>query len=291
MKQFFMKIVVSLCALSSLQGMEVWRETKKSENTFLINAKKQKTPFSKSPFFVNQFSIYEDSPQHFLRTTKALPNDIKQYIVNKVLSLLTNEFDHKRARMLLSGNDPILLLKLICRAQKMCPLIIGNKTFGWKDLIVLTKDTQEQLFVVGNPNECYSCITGFDNNTIEGDCAPCTRTLYCLPECFYGAVRPDLNVLRNQSIHIKKDLIIQRADYSLAFLGCIPSCTAGAILSASFIKILTACFTFQPQAWCIPIVCCAMNVCAFPLNRLLIQQRCGSCLCTQTCPATKERLG
>jgi hypothetical protein len=175
----------------------------------------------------------------------------------------------------------------------MCPITIGNKAFQWEDVIVLTKEQQDKLFKIGNPDPCYTCLTGFDNNFIETPCNFCTKAVYCLPKYCCGAIEPDIKFLEDQPEHIKKELLIHTTDYSLAYLGCIPCCTVLAILSYFALGIANSCAiscclkTLPSSIWLIPKLFGAANTCAFPLNRLLIKTKCGCGL--QTCPAREKR--
>lgn len=167
-------IMLFLCAIHRADSAEIWYETKDSETQPLIDKSKQ-----------SEFS--------FVKRIALLPSDIQRNILSKLFSGSKEDDEQNSAK--LTSLDPGLGLKLFFRSQKKCPLTIGNKTFDWQDLIRLTKQQQKDLFSIGNPGCCYSCITGYDNNRfgVGTSVSNCSN---------YWPMRVD--ILEKQPEHIKK---------------------------------------------------------------------------------------
>lgn len=279
--------------MHTIQGMEVWGQTKVSEERTLIINSRQSLSYSSFLCHPYNNSLEKEELNDFLKASaEQLPAEIKKNIATIFvrLYLLENNLNDIRS-------DYLGALNLLCRSQNMCPLTIGNKTFEWKDIIVLKREQQDKLFVMGNPDSCYTCLTGFDNHYIERseNCCKgcpkyccgvplpvvagnfCTKAAYCLPKYCCGAVAPDMRFLEDQPKHIKKNLIVQEANCNLACLLAF----IGGFFSWYVPVMLTVCSvcSHSPVVWWpFSISFGLATPCSCVVNRLFIKAHdCCSC--------------
>jgi len=237
-------MVLLLCAMHSTQGMEVWGETK-SEKTVLNREK-----YSNYNSLPNSSAVSSEEREYlkaFLKASaQALPPDIKACIATKLVQL------YFLTALKCIEEKPLEVLNLVCQVQSICPLTIGEKTFEWKDLIVLKKKKQESLFNLGNPSTCWKCFTGLDNITVPGSCSnvdyaikagvaklqcrdvPAARAISC-----YSMD----NDLDDMPAHIKKNLIIQESECCtpILFGCCAPLALSGSLLGLASLIFSSSC--------------------------------------------------
>ena len=238
MGQLKKAVVLLLCMMHNAQGMEVWGETKSPEKRLLINENKQSHYSSLINPYDNKLNIkyeYGKTEISFVAYIANLPHDIRTNILSKLFSTTRKQDAKIRVKLLSLDHD--LVLTLFCRAQKMCPLWIGNKKFGWKDLIMLTKGQQKELASLHNPSgRCDGQILGSDKR--------CSA----------------LDILKKQPDYIKKDLIVRLHESYFAMhpvpglLVCAGLCMPPFIYSTfGFISLCTgqpACAPFvHAYAW------------------------------------------
>jgi hypothetical protein len=179
MQKLIAVMLLSLCAIHNAHGAEISYKTKNYPETRPLIPKDNCSNAS------------------FVRRVALLPLDVQRNVLRKFFSDTREDSERNKDRFLLL--DPRLVLKQYFRAHEMCPLTIGNKTFGWKSLIRLTKKQQEDLFSIGTRGICYSCITGYDNTKFgkEG----------C--DLLGGNYASRFELLAEQPDHIKKGLVIE----------------------------------------------------------------------------------
>lgn len=286
--------MIMLCTLYQLQGMEVVGETKVREKKSLIESNKHVDYCglieSRDISYMahDELKKRKELTAYLKASAQELPYEIRAYIAEKFTQL------YLRDNSLFVESDPLVALRIVCHVQKMGSLIIGNKTFDWKDLITLKKEEQDRLFVIANPDSWYTCLTGFDNNFIAAPDDHCTKAAYCLPNYCCGTVAPSVKFLEDQPQHIKKNLLVQQADYSSICCGCIPQCVGVSIGGCVFVGVINVIMfsstgTSCGCLWYIPATTCASKAGALVLHRLLMSVKyCGFCG-NGTCLAYERR--
>jgi len=107
-KHMNMMVVLLLCAMHSAQGMEVLGETKP-----LINESKQ-SHYSSMP--KPKDDELKELKVLLSFSAKLLPAELKKHIASNFVKIYLEQ------EKISIESDPILVLRLLCRAQNMCPL-------------------------------------------------------------------------------------------------------------------------------------------------------------------------
>jgi hypothetical protein len=289
MKQPAGVLMMILFTICQVQGMEVVGETKIHEKKSLIESNEQVgycgliRSHDISCMTHDELKKRKELKAYLKASAQELPYEIRAYIAAKFVQLYLQD------NSLVIESDPLVVLRILCRTQKMSSLTIGNKTFDWKDFITLKKEARDKLFIIGNPDPLYTCLTGFDNNFIATPNDHCTRAVYCLPQYCCGAVAPNIKFLEDQPQHIKKNLLVHQADYSSICFGCIPPCAVLSVSCCLLVGVVNLIALSCKGAscgslWYIPATTCASKIGALALHRLLMSVKCcgfcgkGTCL-------------
>lgn len=216
MNKLILVIAVLLCLLHDVQGMEVWGQTKiPEERALIINSRQSSYSSLFNPY--NNSLEKEELDEFFKASVTQLSHDVKACIARMFVRVYLLQHD---LNVIQSDSDPLGILNLLCRVQSRCPLVIGNKTFEWKDIIMLERKQQQGLFAIGDPSRCYVCCTGYDNVKFAGT-----------------EINAQVETLKKSPAHIKKDLIIEAypehahpyGGHGLCMIaGCIGAGEAGA---------------------------------------------------------------
>jgi hypothetical protein len=211
MKQLIAMAIVGF-SVFHVQSMEVWGEVKGSEKSFLINAERQKA------------YGYDNLPKPWIASIKLLPHELKEHTQSFFLAAYLNEFGDEKKKELLSKHHPVLLINLIVRAERLCPLYLGNKKFGWKDVVVLKKKEQEDLSKICNQDPYDSLCVGTNNK------------LFCNYGCskYCASIREKtyLEILQSMPENIKKDLIVNQVDGRTCSVCCLMTVPLPSLISS-----------------------------------------------------------
>lgn len=222
MQRLIAVLVISLVMIFDVQGMEIVGETKKLNN-FSTNCGGMYSDYYETQKFLAHKTIdYNIPEQSVCRSFYNLPSDIQNSILNTMFELLGEKKEKYRRRMSLL--KPALFL--FQRTQMNGPLNLGNKTFEWKDVIVLKKKQQEDLVKLCNPDPYYSAWVGTSNGLF-------CRHLCSFKCCGCSDQDSDINLLKGMPAHIKKGLIVHVADDSVCCLYEL-TISLGTFLSAPF---------------------------------------------------------
>lgn len=196
-----MMMILSFSIFSYIQSMQVYGETKRLREGLVSSSANRPHSYSPEliPFLPSQS---KELKEYVSLSCHLVPQDIKNCIAAKFVHIYLEKHGINQIK-----SDPLLVLKLLCRAQSSDILLLGNKSFGWKDLILLKKEQQEDLVRLCNPNPYYSACVGTSNTLL------CEYGL-TLKACGCSSQESDLDTLKSMPIHIKKGLIVNVIDNS-----------------------------------------------------------------------------
>jgi len=226
---------------------------------------------------IDKFLVLEIEP---LKTIKELDEAIKP-IIRKLFVLEIGAI--KMIKAIDEESDHMQFLKQILRVKKACPLTIGNKTYQFSDLDYLLsaeKKDQDELFLLGHPNEYYSFLTGFNNQIFK-------QGLYFYRKCpCQCAINHDvhgvkaISILQKQPAHIQKNLMIKVANYNAGHCICCMGTIAMSLFAPPFFYLLKNVSDLIPLLIMgpLPATYCLVVPGGYIAKRISLMPCCDSCL-------------
>lgn len=201
-KQLMVMIVV-LCVMHNMQGMEIFDRTKKSDVEFPLLSLDRKPSFRDK----NDYGSFSQSlplSKHGKNVMSpidifvALPPEIRMLLI-KVIFGISVETNIKLN--LQSQSLPLskCLLEHLLQAKTIAPLTIGDKQIVYEDLILTTRKQRDDLVTLTKTNPVLTIIEGLGNGAFRQDMDDAYGS---------GSLSNPRRILASQPEHIKANLNI-----------------------------------------------------------------------------------